>query len=316
MLTELKIENFKCFRQLEIKPLARVNLFVGLSNTGKTAVLEAIDMLPQRDGFHWSRFRDNSLQNGACSEFTRWLFTDLNEDALVCIKAQMSDGPRIAVIDHESATKPNLAEIVHKMPPNQVWWHPSRQGWISRIAAVTTERLSAAALAKNYDRWTLKPENDGRFVRFLREVDDRLQSVRAMEPTGTRMLYADVRLKERIALPLLGEGFNRLVQILGAIIGEKAEIVLIDEIENGLHWSALHHIWKGLRAALAENDVQIFATTHNMDCIAAAVEAFKGGADNELAVHRLERRGDGQIHCVTIGEEELGRMLERGWEVR
>ena len=137
-----------------------------------------------------------------------------------------------------------------------------------------------------------------------------------MEHSGTRMLYADIGLPERIALPMLGEGFNRLVQIFGTIIGERADIVLIDEIENGLHWSALPQIWTGIRAAVTKEDVQIFATTHSLECITTAVEAFKGEPKNDLAVHRLERRDDGEIHCVTMNEDELQRMLDRGWEVR
>lgn len=35
MLTSLDISNFKCFKQLKIAPLAKVNLFVGTSNSGK-----------------------------------------------------------------------------------------------------------------------------------------------------------------------------------------------------------------------------------------------------------------------------------------
>lgn len=137
-----------------------------------------------------------------------------------------------------------------------------------------------------------------------------------MEHTGQRMLYADVRLPERIALPLLGEGFNRLVQIYGAIIGEGADIVLIDEIENGLHWSALPQIWTGIREAVNKEEVQIFATTHSLECISAAAAAFKGEPKNDLAVHRLERTDSGDIRCLTMNEDELERMLERDWEVR
>ena len=131
-----------------------------------------------------------------------------------------------------------------------------------------------------------------------------------------RMMYADVGLPERIPLPMLGEGFNRLVQIIGTIIGEGADIVLVDEIENGLHWKALPEVWTGLKTAVSSSNAQIFATTHSYECIKAAIEVFRGEPRGELAVHRLERRDDGQIHCVTIEEEALERMLDRNWEVR
>ena len=131
------------------------------------------------------------------------------------------------------------------------------------MIAVNTDRLPAHHLAVSYDRWTLKTENEGRLVQFLQAVDIRLKSLRPMEPHGQRMMYADVGLPERIPLPMLGEGFNRLLQVFGVIIGEGAEIVLVDEIENGLHWKALPQVWTGLKAAVSSSSAQIFATTHS-----------------------------------------------------
>ena len=42
---QLKIENFRGIKSLEIDDLARVNLFVGRNNCGKTSVLEAASLL-------------------------------------------------------------------------------------------------------------------------------------------------------------------------------------------------------------------------------------------------------------------------------
>lgn len=130
------------------------------------------------------------------------------------------------------------------------------------------------------------------------------------------MLYADIGLPERIALPLLGEGFNRLIEILGAMIGEDAQIVLIDEIENGIHWKAFPKMWGGIKKALELESAQVFATTHSIECISAAAETFASDPPGELAVHRLERTANGEIVAVTMHEDELNRMIERGWEVR
>jgi hypothetical protein len=40
--TSFTIKNFRCFEQLTIEPLARINLIAGKNNTGKTALLEAL----------------------------------------------------------------------------------------------------------------------------------------------------------------------------------------------------------------------------------------------------------------------------------
>ena len=45
MLKSLKIENFRCFPSFEMKQLGRLNLIVGTNNSGKTSILEAIQLL-------------------------------------------------------------------------------------------------------------------------------------------------------------------------------------------------------------------------------------------------------------------------------
>lgn len=316
MLTSLEIENFKCFRQLKIEPLAKVNLFVGTSNSGKTSVLEAISLLPSREAFRLSCFRDSEVTSMGSQESWRWMHHDLKSKVPVLIKA-VHGGALVTTHIGRSGSSPQGGQAIQSLPDSdELYWLPVRQHWLSRIRSLNTEKRPASSLARDFDVWTRRTENEDRFVEFLKRVEPRLKRLRPFDIEGRRVLYADIGLPERIALPLLGEGFNRLVQIYGAIIGEDAEVVLIDEIENGLHWSALPQIWTGIREAVNKEEVQIFATTHSLECIAAAAEAFKGEPKNDLAVHRLERLESGDIRCVTMNEDELERMLDRDWEVR
>ncbi len=315
MLNSLQIENFKGFAKLRIEPLAKVNLIVGAGNSGKTSVLEALSMIPQVGGFVPSSFRDIDSNSAGRDDVWKWISHKLSDkDTRVIAESGMDAW--LAEIRWPTDVGYEASQV-NKLPGGKrIYWFPTENLWKFRISSVSTRKLSPEALARSYDRWTLRTENEIRFIEFLETFEPRLKSLRPMEHTGQRMLYADVRLPERIALPLLGEGFNRLVQIFGAIIGDGADILLIDEIENGLHWSALPQVWAGIRAAVTKDEVQIFATTHSLECIAAAVEVFKGEPKNDLAVHRLERGQDGEIHCVTMGEDELERMLERNWEIR
>ena len=45
MLNSARIKNFRCFRDLKIESLKRVNLIIGQNDTGKTGVLEALALL-------------------------------------------------------------------------------------------------------------------------------------------------------------------------------------------------------------------------------------------------------------------------------
>ncbi|MCY4438280.1 MAG: AAA family ATPase [Chloroflexi bacterium] len=44
MLRKFSVRNFRCLQNLDIEPLARVNLIVGENNVGKTALLEALNI--------------------------------------------------------------------------------------------------------------------------------------------------------------------------------------------------------------------------------------------------------------------------------
>ncbi|MCP2732470.1 AAA family ATPase [Limnofasciculus baicalensis] len=45
MLRDLTIQNYRCFKDFHIDGLAQVNLIVGMNNSGKTSLLEAIYLL-------------------------------------------------------------------------------------------------------------------------------------------------------------------------------------------------------------------------------------------------------------------------------
>lgn len=319
MLTSLEIQNFKAFRHLKIGRLAKVNLFVGEGNSGKTSLLEAIEFLPRKDKNYeeatWFRPLPVAVFE---SDWAKWYFNDLNSNEDVQVRAlvdrsfhlhsQLSRKDK-GVSNPDSQRSAHFKMVLTESPVT--WAHD----W-PKIAHCSTSRKDPVRLSQDFDKWTLPSINEQRLLDIAKRVEPRLRLLRPMEPSGTRMLYADIGLPERIALPLLGEGLNRLIEIFGAIVGEEADIVLIDEIENGLHWKALPKVWQGIKAVVDTEDVQIFATTHSLECIKAAFEVFNGPPAEDFAVHRLERREDGEIHCVTMDEVTLGEMLEGGWEVR
>jgi len=74
-------------------------------------------------------------------------------------------------------------------------------------------------------------------------------------------------------------------------------------------------IWKGLFDAAEELDVQIFATTHSAECIAAADEAARQNEPYDLSLIRLDRvKGETQV--TIVDEEGLATAKEFNWELR
>ena len=95
--------------------------------------------------------------------------------------------------------------------------------------------------------------------------------------------------------------------------------ILIDEIENGLHYSKLPEVWKTIDWLSREFNVQVFATTHSYECIVAAHSAFKQAElDHDFSLLRLQRNlRTGQIECIAYDDKEaLDYAMEFEREVR
>ncbi len=92
-------------------------------------------------------------------------------------------------------------------------------------------------------------------------------------------------------------------------------IFLIDEIENGIHYTVLPELWRFLFRSARLNNVQVFATTHSWDCVEAFQKAAAEESEIEGTLIRLENRGD--CHkAVTFSEKELAIVTRDKIEVR
>ena len=100
-----------------------------------------------------------------------------------------------------------------------------------------------------------------------------------------------------------------------AFLSAQDGVLLVDEIENGLHYGALVDVWKSLDWLSREFNVQVFATTHSYECIRAANAAFSEAESDDLHFHRLNRKGE-QAIAVTYTKPMLDTNIEYFWELR
>ena len=151
----------------------------------------------------------------------------------------------------------------------------------------------------------------------LNAIDSNLEGLEVLVAGGEPEFYGRMRGSERL-LPIwtFGEGFRHLLSIVTAVASCRNSIVLIDEIENGLHYSVLPHVWTAISKAAEEANVQVFATTHSRECVVAAHEALSQKGEDEFRVHRLERGRSGEVEAITYDRDSLAFSLEQGWEVR
>ncbi len=177
-------------------------------------------------------------------------------------------------------------------------------------------------------RGSPSPEEDARNFGQLevqKEPYDLLESLRIIEPRLTRLrtvigaggtlIYGDVGLPRMLPLGLLGDGLNRLASILVKIATAPHGAVLVDEIENGLHYSVLKKVWAAIADAARRFSVQIFATTHSWECLWRAHEVAAESEAYDFRFHRLQPEQN-RIRAVTLDREAFEASVAMGLEVR
>ena len=108
----------------------------------------------------------------------------------------------------------------------------------------------------------------------LRIIEPKLASVEVVYMGGTPMIWGDIGLSELVPLPAMGEGMTRLARMVLGMSAVPGGVLLVDEVEKGIHHSAMIKALKAIRGAAERFDTQVFATTHSFECIEKAVEAF------------------------------------------
>jgi len=166
---------------------------------------------------------------------------------------------------------------------------------------------STSQLAAFWDKIALT-DSEKEVVSALKIISDDIEAVSMIggNEDGPRRRTAIVRSSRYpspIPLRSFGDGVNRLFGIILSLCNAKGGVLLVDEIENGLHHSVLTDIWKVIFRLARDLQVQVFATSHSWDCIKAFQMAAAESPENGVLV-RLTRKGEKIIPTV-FGEEEL-----------
>ncbi|RRR66072.1 MAG: hypothetical protein EI684_21275 [Candidatus Viridilinea halotolerans] len=119
---------------------------------------------------------------------------------------------------------------------------------------------------------------------------------------------------EFIALRSLGDGMSRLFALALALVNAQDGVLLVDEIESGLHYSIQAEMWRFIIQLATTLNIQVFAATHSKDCITAFSTITKEHPEEGMLI-RLGYKGDNLI-AITFDEEELAAATEQDIEVR
>jgi len=134
-------------------------------------------------------------------------------------------------------------------------------------------------------------------------------------PDGRSFVFKLRGEGDRVPMRALGDGVGRMFWMALALeIARAGGLLLIDELENGIHYSVLPDLWRFILRAAAAQGVQVFATTHSWDCIEAFQTAVSESA-SDGALIRLTRRGDA-VEPTVFNREELAVATRGEIELR
>jgi energy-coupling factor transporter ATP-binding protein EcfA2 len=359
MIKSLRARHFRCFEEVDLPDLQRINVVVGKNATGKTALLEVVRLaLGGTPGVLWTMNQIRGLipaftQPPSREQFeTIWspYFFDFDSSNPIRTECLDSDG-------HQATLKVfyDPQRAVTMVPPQQGSPPIAQAIPISTIIPIAFERVDFSGRSSTLygsvgpqGGYTLDPgpelglvteffpsvwgntqqqgaqwfsqlslqKREKAIVEAVREeFEPSLESLTVLAPGQVPSIYASIRyLREKLPLSLMSAGINRFVMLLAAILIRGRGVLLIDEIENGLFYKTLPSLWKYMLKFAIDNDTQIFASTHSLECVRALIPTMQG-VEDQFTLLRSERT-NGSSRIALIQGKFLEAAIEQGVEVR
>ena len=159
-------------------------------------------------------------------------------------------------------------------------------------------------------------DGEARIIALLKVVApvERISVIGGPAGFGERTVV--VRLegeKEPVPLRSLGVGARKMFGFALALEAARgSRLLLIDEIENGIHYGAHETLWRFLIGAALGSGVQVVATTHSWDCVMGFQAALAAHPEVDAAAIRLYQ-GKEQIEAVVLDREEIAVATRDQW---
>jgi len=127
--------------------------------------------------------------------------------------------------------------------------------------------FSGKEITEAYDRARLD-DKDSEVLKAFQVLDSSIESVESFS-IGEPTLYLRRKGEKRLPLSLFGDAINRVAEIILKLVNNEYKTLLVDEIENGIHYTSQREFWRVLFRLAVELDTQIFATTHSLEMLQA-----------------------------------------------
>lgn len=243
---------------------------------------------------------------------------------------------RGAELTHHIVNDGSFREIELSDPPAgpitvQFWEEDrmlGRAGRSRRRWNIPTETLTPYSYQLN--RLQVSSHSNQLLLPFIDEIVNSKQAVldliQEFDPDISDIVIASLRggrpaiyLKHKrlgpAPLSVFGDALRRAVLLASTIQSLKGGVLLIDEIETGIHVTALKRVFAWLASTAQRYQVQIFATTHSLEAVDAVSDSVEDRID-DLATFHINQSTERTTVKRIAGEMLLRLRRERGLDVR
>lgn len=154
----------------------------------------------------------------------------------------------------------------------------------------------------------MKKQKD-KILNVLKMIDKNISDIQLIQNN----IFFDNGYDEYLPINVMGDGINHVLNIICSIATIPNGILIIDELENGLHYSSQSILWEAIISASKEFNVQIFATTHSYECIKNIYEKTEN--EDIVSFYRLDRL-NGDCDAVMYDRDSLRLALMENLEIR
>ena len=343
LLTGIEITGYRQFERFRMEGLRRVNLLVGKNNAGKTALLEAVQILTtrpalgaiqailERRGEVERESRGRGERNGVQGSL-RHLFPShelpgpenplsifsgderhyvrLLVDGIVLRNGQPTGSGGYRYERHRDISIQEEGGPTFDLPVSTTGVLSDSQPFLFDLTSDGFLPASGMDLQRMADHYNLSLERgtEGEVIDALRLLDPEVQDVTFLAgkdfSSGNAGEDILIGYKGRGRHPLgsAGEGMKRMLGLALALSNARGGTLLVDEIDTGLHYSVMGDLWRLVTKTAQRLDIQVFATTHSLDCVRGIVAMGQEDPSlfEEVAVHTIDARRERSV--ATAGE--------------
>lgn len=324
--SSLNIKHYRGLNNIKLDKFHDVNLFVGLNNSGKTMILEALFLMTKMNDvtkiLDLERFRSKA----SSSISYQWLVDNLNSDAeisgvfngSICqykFERFQDEDNNLDKNGYLSSLKVSEKIGAGNTLTSQLHIYDDSN---PKINASIIKNLCPSTMSSPYrsDRDMLIGAHQevvekgqiGNLISFIQNnFNEEINDIRLTDSGEQGRFTVIKKTGETLDLTKYGEGLQRVFEISLYIIACSEGCVFIDEIDSGIHKKLLKPFVNYVRSLAQNYNVQLFVTTHSKECIDIFADKIGAG---KLSVYKLKKDISGQISSKFIAGDRLQSLIE------